>query len=110
MLVNCTRSFALHLETDSQDDESIEDPAPPEADAGGGDALRRGIEGGGDSCTLTVTHAAGPGSATPATVMTSEGAGEGEELMTPAEGAELVLAGHCALLLGLLIREHESNR
>ncbi|CAM9254807.1 unnamed protein product, partial [Sphacelaria rigidula] len=35
---------------------------------------------------------------------------EAEELMSAAEGAELVLGGHCALLLGLLVREDEKSR
>lgn len=117
LLVECTRSFAKHLEADAGEEGDGENQlaCPANARTGGDCADRQGAEYARSSALTLVTPATreeGGAAMAPATAP-SGGPGEGEageELMSPAEGAKLVLGGHCALLLGLLVREHETNR
>lgn len=108
MLMKCTEGFAKHLEAGNGEDEAEgEQKMVPEGVEGGpsspGDVLRQGKPGQ-ESSPMRTTSGSQKGTPSLTTGV------ESEEAMTPAEGAQLVLAGHCALLLGLLVREHEPNR
>lgn len=100
LLIRCTRSFGHQLQGD-RPDQCEEEPVTP-ALTRHGDILERRRNS--DSSALVVAP-----TAQPVAPLAAHGT-EGEELMSHAEGADLVLGGHCALLLGLLIRVHESNR
>lgn len=114
-LVECTRGFAKHLKADNQDqsDEEKEPMSPAQGEKyreiGEGQAA-----GHGDVSSALVAAAAtadGRSSMSPAGAIAGvEEDGGGEELMSAEEGTELVLGGHCALLLGLLVREDEKSR
>lgn len=104
LLIHCTKGFAQQLEAD-RSNQGEEGPAsPPPRAAEGGDVLigRRDTT---ESCASGVAHAVEP--MTPEAMLGGDG---GEEVMSHAEGADLVLGGHCALLLGLLVRAQEKNR
>lgn len=99
LLIHCTKDFTHQLEVDrpyQEEGESIS--LTPKAQP---DFTRNGQRDA-DSTVLTGT----PAAQTPQTPQDFDG----EELMSHAEGADLVLGGHCALLLGLLVREEKSNR
>lgn len=111
-LVESTKGFAKHLEEDireesdeEQEPTSVAGGASREIELRGEQAAASNVE----SSALTKASSGG-GSAFPAVMGGGREEEEGEELMTAAEGAELVLGGHCALLLGLLVREEEKNR
>lgn len=101
LLVRCTRTFAHQLEGD-RPDQGEEEPSSPSPQGKYG-SITSGPRGS-DSTSLEVASKAQ--SMTP----TAAQEGEGEELMSHTEGADLVLGGHCALLLGLLLREQERSR
>ena len=101
LLVRCTRKFAHQLEGD-RPDQGEEEPSSPSPQAKYG-SITNGSRGA-DSTSLEI--ASKEQSMTPMTAQEAEG----EDLMSHAEGADLVLGGHCALLLGLLIREQEGSR
>lgn len=109
LLIHCTRSFAHQLGADRPDGCDEERPASPaaarmqqpgRANRGLGDSRA----GAGSSTALAAEPAVSPAG------MTAQGGDNGEQLMSHAEGTDLVLGGHCALLLGLLVREQEANR
>lgn len=100
LLVHCTRSFARQLEVGRPDEEEHDSASSPP----------KGREGDGKDANSTEPAVAPP--ARPVKTAANP-AGEEEEEddeMSHAEGADLVLGGHCALLLGLLVREDETNR
>ncbi|CAM9407369.1 unnamed protein product [Scytosiphon promiscuus] len=103
LLIRSTRSFAHQLEggrSGEDDEDGLASPA-----ASGREHRREGAD---SSEALDASLAAETvESAASAAV---HGADSGEQLMSHAEGTDLVLGGHCALLLGLLVRGHESNR
>ena len=101
LLVRCTINFAHQLEGD-RPDHGEEEPSSPSPQAKYGD-IADGPRGAGPTSPETASNAQ---SMTP----TAAQEAEGEELMSHTEGAELVLGGHCALLLGLLIREQQDSR
>lgn len=103
LLVRCTRSFAQQLESNRPDqgEEEPSSPSPPKQYG----SITNGPSSA-DSTSLEVASKAQSITPTPA----QEAEGEGGELMSHKEGADLVLGGHCALLLGLLIREQEGSR
>lgn len=108
MLMKCTEGFAKHLQASNGEDEAEgEQKIMPAGEDGGssspGDVLREGKPGQ-ESSPMRTTSGSQKGTPSLTTGV------ESEEVMTPGEGAQLVLAGHCALLLGLLVREHEPNR
>lgn len=105
LLVTCTEGFAKHLETG--DREHGED---------GEERMLIGAEAHGARSAISPPRGITKSSALPdtpvkefATPEVMAGV-EAEETMTAAEGAQLVLGGHCALLLGLLVRDHDNNR
>lgn len=126
LLVSCTRSFARHLETnrasDDHEEETSNSPSVPSKDRydGNEDWINNRdhdhMKGKGDSTAPLVCPSA------PAVGVKGNGGGkmeqhrhyqrqeEDDEEMSHAEGADLVLGGHCALLLGLLIRGQEEIR
>lgn len=114
LLIRCTRSFAHQLEADRPDGDGEEGPASPAPARMQQHAGRRTTDhsgskdGAGSSTASSVAPTAAPAvSPAPATPRGEDG---GEQLMSHAEGTDLVLGGHCALLLGLLVREEEANR
>lgn len=113
LLIRCTRSFAHQLEVDRPDGDGEEGPASP-APCRMQQPGRRTMDhsnsrdGAGSSTALAVAPTSKP-AISPAPV-TPQGGDTGEQLMSHAEGTDLVLGGHCALLLGLLVREQEANR
>eukprot|EP00903_Cladosiphon_okamuranus_P007872 g7609.t1 len=114
LLIRCTRSFAHQLEADRPNAVGEDRPASPvparmQQPAGHRTTDHSGSgEGVGSSTASSVALTAAP-AMSPAPV-TPQGGDGGEQLMSHAEGTDLVLGGHCALLLGLLIREQEANR
>ncbi|CAM9230343.1 unnamed protein product, partial [Hapterophycus canaliculatus] len=114
LLIRSTRSFAHQFEAGRLGEEDEDGPAPPAPSGalehrGGGEGTgRRSKEGADPSAALAASPAAEPMAS--AASATPQGADSGEQLMSHAEGTDLVLGGHCALLLGLLVRGHESNR
>lgn len=113
LLIRCTRSFAHQLEagrSDEDDEEGPASPAPARMQQPGHRTTDHHDprDGAGASTGLSVAPTEAP-AISPAPVM-PQGGDSGEQLMSHAEGTDLVLGGHCALLLGLLIREQEANR
>lgn len=113
LLIRCTRSFAHQLEgdrTDEDGEEGAASPAPARVQQPGRRIMDHGDSrnGAGSSTALAVAPTA-ERAISPAPV-TPQGGDNGEQLMSHAEGTDLVLGGHCALLLGLLVREQEANR
>lgn len=113
LLIRCTRSFAHQLEADRPDGDGEEEPASS-APARMQEPGRRTTDHSGsrDGASSSKALAAAP-TAVPAispAPVTPQGGDSGEQLMSHAEGTDLVLGGHCALLLGLLVREQEANR
>lgn len=101
LLVRCTRNFAHQLEGDRPDHGEEEPSSPsPQAKYGG---ITNGPRGADPTSPETASNAQ---NMVPAVAQEAEG----EELMSHTEGADLVLGGHCALLLGLLIREQQGSR
>lgn len=115
LLIRSTRSFAHQLGAGGLDEDDEDGPASPAPSGtrehrGGGEAAgRRSTEGAGPSAA-SGTPSAAETMASAASAATPQEADGGEQLMSHAEGTDLVLGGHCALLLGLLVRAHESNR
>lgn len=114
LLIRCTRSFAHQLEDDPPDGDGGKEPASPTPartkQQSGRDTMAHSSSRD-DSCSSTALAVAPTAASaiSPAPVIPQEG-DNGEQLMSHAEGVDLVLGGHCALLLGLLVREHEANR
>lgn len=113
LLIRCTRSFAHQLEADRPDgdgEEGLASPTPARMQQPGRRTTDRSDsrDGAGSSTALAAAPTAAP-AISPAPV-TGQGGDNGEQLMSHAEGTDLVLGGHCALLLGLLVREQEENR
>lgn len=112
LLVCCTRSFAHQLGGDrpgEDGEEELVSAAPAEAQQPGrGITDRNSSDGDGSSTALAVT-ATGERTASTTSAIQQEG-DSGEQLMSHSEGTDLVLGGHCALLLGLLVRDQDSNR
>lgn len=114
LLIRSTRSFAHQLEAGRQGEEDEDGPASP-ASCRAPEHARRGKTT--DRSSKEGADSSGPLAAPPSAEATAsaalgepQGADGGEQLMSHAEGTDLVLGGHCALLLGLLVRGHESNR
>lgn len=112
LLMACTEGFAKHLEVDGHEHEadardntmsSLSPSVMPPVSEGQGAEQPTGDNG---SSLL----AGGSGEDAGARAGLSVVGGEVEEAMSASEGAQLVLGGHCALLLGLLVREHTDNR
>lgn len=112
LLIRCTRSFAHQLEGDRPGEDGEEEPASPaparSQQPGRGTVDHSSRDGAGSSTTLAVAPIGEPMTSAASTIP-QEGE-NGEQLMSHTEGTDLVLGGHCALLLGLLVREQESNR
>ncbi|CAN0221885.1 unnamed protein product [Ectocarpus sp. 8 AP-2014] len=104
LLTLYTRNFAHQLEAgrpgENDDDERpVSRPPSGTAQHGGG------VIAGGSSAAAPATHSI----PSPVAVTPQKG-DNGEQSMSHAEGTDLVLGGHCALLLGLLVRDQERNR
>lgn len=112
LLVRCTRSFAHQLGGDrpgEDGEEELVSAAPAKAQQAGRGIKGRSSSDGGGSSTALAVPATGERMASAASAIPQEG-DSGEQLMSHSEGTDLVLGGHCALLLGLLVRDQESNR
>lgn len=113
LLIRCTKSFAHQLETERPDGDGeagAASPAPARAPQPGRGTT--GYKASKDGAAASPAPAAAPGvepvaSATPSTPQLGDAA---EQSMSHSEGSDLVLGGHCALLLGLLVRDQERNR
>ncbi|CBJ25556.1 expressed unknown protein [Ectocarpus siliculosus] len=104
LLTLYTRNFAHQLEVDrpgENDDDERPVSRPPSGTAQHGG----GVMAGGSSAAAPATHSI----PSPVAVTPQKG-DNGEQSMSHAEGTDLVLGGHCALLLGLLVRDQERNR
>ncbi|CAM9416844.1 unnamed protein product [Ectocarpus sp. 4 AP-2014] len=104
LLTLYTRNFAHQLEAGrpgENDDNERPVPRPPSGTAQHGG----GVMAGGSSAAALATHSI----PSPVAVTPQKG-DNGEQSMSHAEGTDLVLGGHCALLLGLLVRDQERNR
>ena len=116
LLVRCTRSFAHQLKTDRSDGDGEEggvaaSPAPARVQQPGrGTTGYKPARGGAADSSTAQTTAPGVEPAAPATPATPQAGDNAEQSMSHAEGTDLVLGGHCALLLGLLVRGQERNR
>ncbi|CAB1099400.1 unnamed protein product [Ectocarpus sp. CCAP 1310/34] len=104
LLTLYTRDFAHQLETgrpggNDDDERPVSRPPSGTAQHGGG------VIAGGSSATAPATRSI----PSPVAVTPQKG-DNGEQSMSHAEGTDLVLGGHCALLLGLLVRDQERNR
>lgn len=116
LLVRCTRSFAHQLKTDRSDGDGEEggvaaSPAPARVQQPGrGTTGYKPARGGAADSSTALTTAPGVEPAAPATPATPQAGDNAEQSMSHAEGTDLVLGGHCALLLGLLVRGQERNR
>lgn len=104
LLTLYTRNFAHQLEAgrpgENDDDERpVSRPPSGTAQHGGG------VMAGGSSAAAPATH-----SIPSPVAMTPQKGDNGEQSMSHAEGTDLVLGGHCALLLGLLVRDQQRNR
>ena len=122
LLVFCTRSFSRHLEIsrpiddtcDEDEEETSTSPSKrPNDRVKGGNAPHRQNREDADSPAQAVappTHPATPTVSLRTKKQQQQEDEEEEEEMSHSEGAELVLGGHCALLLGLLIRDQEEIR
>lgn len=112
LLVRCTRSFVHQLEADRPGEDGEEGPASAAPvkvqQPGRGITDHKSRDDGCASMALVVPPTVEP--LTPAASAIPQEGDSGEQLMSHSEGTDLVLGGHCALLLGLLIREQESNR
>lgn len=104
LLTRYTRNFAHQLEADrpgENDDDEGPAPRPPSGAA----QHEGGVMAGGSSAAAPATH-----SSPSAVAATPQKGDNGEQSLSHAEGTYLVLGGHCALLLGLLVRDQERNR
>lgn len=119
LLVSCTRSFARHLETnrasDDHEEETSDSPSVPSKDRDGrnkdwvDNRNHDNVKGNNDS-TATLACPSAPAVGGGGMERNHQRQEEDDEEMSHAEGADLVLGGHCALLLGLLIRGQEEIR
>ncbi|CAM9298700.1 unnamed protein product [Ectocarpus sp. 13 AM-2016] len=104
LLTLYTRNFAHQLEAgrpgENDDDERLVSRPPSGTAKNWG-----GVMAGGSSAAAPAAHSI----PSPIAVTPQKG-DNGEQSMSHAEGTDLVLGGHCALLLGLLVRDQERNR
>ncbi|CAM9100510.1 unnamed protein product [Ectocarpus fasciculatus] len=104
LLTRYTRNFAHQLEAD-RPGENDDDEGPASRTPSGTAQHGGGVIVGGSSAAAPATH-----SIPSAVAATPQKGDNGEQAMSHAEGTDLVLGGHCALLLGLLVRDQERNR